>query len=363
MSGAREERAVTSRVFGYLSSGEAVTEFTLTNPGGMMVKVLDYGGIITEVHVPDRDGHLANVVLGFDALSHYEQHDAYFGAIVGRCAGRIANAAFSLDGVDVHLARNHGRHHLHGGVRGFDRAIWAADIDKTTRQLTLRYRSQDGEEGYPGTLDVQVTYALSDDDELRVDYAATTDSRTVLNPTQHTYFNLSGDLGSKILDHRLRVDADEILELGESCIPTGKRLPVAGSPFDFRHSKPIGQAIDEDDPQLAIGDGYDHYWVLSKVAHSETPAHAATLEDPQSGRRLEVFTTEPGVQIYTGNNLDGTPTGKARQSYQRRTAICLETQHPPDAPNHSAFPSTVLEPGEPFSSTTVFRFQPPSTTR
>ncbi len=356
-SGGAEDCGVASRVFGYLSGGEAVTEYTLTNRNGMIVKILDYGGIITELHVPDRRGQLADVVLGFDELAAYEKQHLYIGAIVGRCAGRIANGRFSLNSIDVCLATNDDDNHLHGGVRGFDKVIWAAAIGETPGQLNLSYCSFDGEEGYPGNLVVQVTYTLTDDGELHVEYVATTDSPTVVNLTQHSYFNLSGDLGSDILSHHLQVEADDILELDDSSIPTGIFLPVSDSPFDFRVAKPIGKDIDKDDSQLRIGEGYDHYWVLSNDCESAAPVHAISLEDKQSGRRMEVLTTQPGVQIYTGNYLDGALIGKKNQEYRPRGAICLETQNFPDAPNHSEFQSTRLEPGEQFHSVTVFRFE------
>lgn len=350
------DHPVSTRVFGRLASGEAVTEHTLTNPAGMIVKVLDYGGIVTELHVPDRHGRLADVVLGFDGLAPYESQHHYIGALVGRFAGRIANGRFALNGRDVILARNHGAHHLHGGTKGFDKALWSAESRAQSGGLTLSYRSPDSEEGYPGNLDVRVTYTLTDDNELRVEYAAETDATTVVNLTQHSYFNLSGTPDGDIRSHRLQVRADDILELDESKIPTGIYLPVQDSPFDFRAAMPIGEGLDQNHEQLHIGRGYDHYWVLPD-RDDRRLVQVLSLEHEPSGRRLEVLTTEPGVQIYTGNYLNGTVVGKGNRASRPHAAICFETQKFPDAPNHSEFPAATLEPGESFRSVTVFRFQ------
>ncbi len=355
-TGGLDDRPVSTRVFGRLESGEVVTEYTLTNRAGVILKLLDYGGIVTELHVPDRQGRLADVVLGFDGLSPYERQHHYIGAIVGRFAGRIANGRFSLNGDEVILARNHGAHHLHGGTRGFDKACWTAEVAVRGCGVKLSYRSPDGEEGYPGNLDFRVAYTLTDDNELRVDYAASTDATTVVNPTQHSYFNLSGEADSDIRGHRLRVCAEDILELDESKIPTGMYLPVRNSPFDFRAATPIGQGLDRDHEQLRIGRGYDHCWVLPDRDNQQL-VPALTLEHEPSGRRVEVLTTEPGVQIYTGNYLNGTVVGKGNRASRPHAAICFETQKFPDAPNHSEFPAATLEPGESFRSVTVFRFQ------
>ncbi len=354
LSGGTGHHAVSTRVYGRLESGAAVTEYTLTNRAGMFAKVLDYGGIVTELHVPDRAGRLADVVLGFDGLAPYESQHHYIGAIVGRFAGRIANGRFSLHGRDVILARNHGAHHLHGGTRGFDKALWKADLAAEPGGLTLSYHSPAAEEGYPGNLEASVTYTLTDD-ELRVAYAARTDATTVVNLTQHSYFNLSGEPDSDIRGHRLQVRADDILELDESKVPTGIYLPVQDTPFDFRAASPIGEGLDQSHEQLHIGRGYDHYWVLPDE-EDNTLVHALSLEHERSGRRLEVLTTEPGVQIYTGNYLNGTVIGKGNHASLPHAGICFETQNFPDAPNHSEFPRTTLEPGESYHTLTVFRF-------
>ncbi len=346
---------VTSRVYGQLSTGATVTEHTLTNRTGMILKILDYGGIITELHVPDRDGQLADVVLGYDELTAYEENPMYFGAITGRYAGRIAKGRFTIHDADVTLLTNNGDNHLHGGARGFDKVIWDTSIGESAGALILNYTSRDGEEGYPGNLAVRVIYELTDDDELRVEYFATTDAPTVLNLTQHSYFNLSGRPGSDILNHDLQVNADSILELDNSSLPTGAFRPVEGSPFDFRTPKSIARDIGKDDPQLLMAKGYDHNWVLS-ASGTTVLAPAAVLQDATSGRRMAVHTTQPGIQIYTSNYLDGTVIGKAGHAYGKHAAICLETQHFPDSPNHGEFPSTLLEPGEQFRSVTVFRF-------
>lgn len=343
---AASQPTVASRDFGHLSTGESVHEYTLSNDNGMVVKVLDFGGIITQLHVPDRDGRTGDVVLGFDELASYEEMHPYFGAVVGRYAGRIANGQFSIDGNDYSLATNNDPNHLHGGIEGFDKAVWKAEITGVPGQLKLRHVSPDGDEGYPGTLKVAVVYTLTNDNELHVEYRATTDAPTVLNLTQHSYFNLSGNLEGNILDHSLQVIADSYLELDHESIPTGAEIPVAGTAFDFLKPKRIGERIDD-------AGGYDHNWILSKGTTS-TPA--IVLEEAGSGRRLEVMTNQPGVQVYTANYLDGTFVGKGGEAYGKHSAICLETQHFPDSPNHARFPSTRLAPGDEFRSTTVFRF-------
>ena len=352
-----EDPTVTSRVFGYLSGGEAVTEYTLTNRSSMIVKVIDYGGIITELHVADRDGTLADVVLGFDDLRLYEERHPYFGAIIGRVAGRISGGNLVVDDVRYQLPLNNGRNHLHGGVNGFDRVLWTVTSSSTDAEITLRYVSLEGEEGYPGTLSVQVRYALTDDNELRVDYFAATDRATVVNLTQHTYFNLSGDPQSSVLDHWLAVHANRYLEINEDSVPTGSLLPVSGTPFDFRKTKQVGQHLHENHAQLVFGKGYDHFWVLDKDAFAGQAKLAAVLADAKTGRQMEVYTTSPGVQIYSANYLKKSVRGKQGRSYGPRRAICLETQGYPDAPNRPEFPSTLLNPGDEFHSRTVFRFR------
>ena len=317
----------------------------------MRARILDYGGIIRELLVPDRWGNPADVVLGFDALEPYVQRHPYFGAIVGRYAGRIANGRFSIDGVHIDLVVNNGGNHLHGGVEGFDRVVWSARRFAEPDRLTLSHVSPDGDEHYPGTLSVEITYTLAED-ALHIDYTATTDKPTIVNLTQHSYFNLSGQADTDVLGHELQIRGDAILELAPDSIPTGKTLPVAGTPFDFREAKRIGQDIDTADAQLALAKGYDHNWVLDQTNGEP----AVVLAEPVSGRRLEVYTTQPGVQVYTANYLDGSIVGKGGQVYRKHAGIALETQHFPDSPNHPEFPSTVLRPGETFQSRTVYRF-------
>lgn len=354
---ANEPSSVTHRPFGRLPDGRTVTEYTLSNGRGLQAGILDYGGIIRALEVPDRDGRTADVVQGFDALEGYLNRHPYFGAIVGRYAGRIANGGFWLDGTHYTLVTNNGENHLHGGIYGFDRALWSAETSDSPARLLLRHVSSGGDEGYPGTLWVQVIYTLSDD-ALHVDYSATTDAPTVVNLTQHTYFNLAGMGGTDVLGHELRVKADEILELGEGSIPTGRRLSVSETPFDFRVPKPIGRDIGAAHPQLTIAGGYDHTWILTRIGNEPD----IVMSEPSSGRCLEIHTTEPGVQVYTGNNLDGSVAGKAGERYAKHSGVALETQHFPDSPNQPDFPSTVLRPGETFQSKTVFRFPMQSST-
>ncbi len=348
---------LTRAPFGATPGGAAVEIFTLTNAQGLVLRATNYGGIIVSFAVPDREGHLADVVLGYDALDEYVA-DArqYFGAIVGRCANRIARARFTLDGTTYHLAANDGRHHLHGGLRGFDRVVWDPAPVHTDGAvgLVLRYTSPDGEEGYPGTLRTQVTYTLTDRSELTVDYEAATDRPTPVNLTQHSYFNLAGAGTGDVLGHLLAVHADAMTPVDDTQIPTGAIVPVSGGPFDFRTLTAIGARITSDDEQLRRGRGYDHNFVL----HRRRPGlvRAARLVEPGSGRTLDVATTEPGIQIYSGNFLDGSVIGKAGRAYGHRSGLCLETQHYPDAPNQPGFPSTIVRPGSAYRSRTVFAF-------
>ncbi|RMH69490.1 MAG: galactose mutarotase [Bacteroidetes bacterium] len=343
--------------FGTTADGEAVTMYTLTRAGGMEVRLLNYGGIITSLKVPDRNGRLEDVVLGFDTLAPYLERHPYFGAIIGRYGNRIAGGQFTLDGTTYTLAQNDGPNHLHGGLRGFDRVVWQAEPFEEPGRVgvVLTYTSPDGEEGYPGTLQAKVTYTLTDDDELIVDYEATTDKATPVNLTQHTYFNLAGHGSGDVLDHELTIHADHYLPVDSTLIPTGERRPVAGTPFDFRRPTPIGARIEADDPQLHWGPGgYDHTFVLNRTGDGLEPA--ARVYEPTSGRVLEVRTTEPGVQFYSGNFLDGSLVGKGGAVYARHAGFCLETQHFPNSPNQPDFPSTILRPGETYSSRTVFAF-------
>ncbi len=347
---------VESAPFGAMQDGTAVEIFTLTNPNGVEVRAMTYGGIIVSLRVPDREGRLADVVLGFDDLDRYLRGHPQFGTIVGRYANRIASGRFVLDGEAYTLARNNGPNHLHGGVRGFDKMVWEAERVRSDRGVGVRFShtSADGYEGYPGTLDVQVTYTLTFDDELIVDYRATTDRATPINLSQHTYFNLAGAGAGDVHDHLLTIHADHFTPVDATQIPTGVIAPVEDTPLDFSTPMPIGARIDDDHPQLRIGGGYDHNFVLS--AAGQWLVHAARVEEPSTGRVLDVYTTEPGVQLYTANGLDGTITGKGGLRYDRRYGFCLETQHFPDSPNQSDFPSTILRPGEEYRSQTVFAF-------
>lgn len=342
--------------FGRLPGGEAVDAFTLRNATGVEIRVTPYGGAIVSVRTPDRDGRFADIVLGYDDLAGYRDDEAYLGAVIGRYANRIRHGRFSLDGREYALALNNGPNHLHGGVRGFDQVLWSADPfrDADGVGLALAYTSPDGEEGYPGTLDARVAYTLTDRDELIVDYRATTDRPTVVNLTQHSYFNLTGDPARDVLGHQLRIDADRFTPVDGTLIPTGDLAPVAGTPFDFRRPTAIGARIDTDDPQLRYAGGYDHNWVLNGGDGALKPA--ARAYEPTTGRTLEVYTTEPGLQFYSGNFLDGGIRGKGGHRYGHRCGFCLEAQHFPDSPNQPSFPSTVLRPGGELVSRTIYRF-------
>jgi aldose 1-epimerase len=348
--------SVTHEPFGTAPDGKEVELYTLTNPHGMEVRVMTYGGVIVSLKVPDRKGALGDVVLGYDSLAGYVRNSPYFGAIVGRYGNRIAKARFTLDGVTYKLAANNGPNALHGGLRGFDKVVWSAE--PVTRDsmvgVKLTYTSADGEEGYPGTLQVTVTYLLTPANELAVDYHATTDKATPVNLTQHTYFNLAGAGTGDILGHLVRINASHFTPVDSTLIPTGVIAPVDSTPFDFRTPVAIGVRIDQPDQQLRNGGGYDHNFVLDREGPAATLV--ARVEEPTSGRVLTVVSTEPGVQFYTGNFLDGTIIGKGGHAYLRRYGFCLETQHFPDSPNHPDFPSTILRPGEQYQSRTVFAF-------
>jgi len=357
--------AVTQSSFGAMPDGTKIDLFTLTNAHGLEVRVITYGAVIVSIKAPDRRGRFDDIVTGFDTLDGYLTRSRYFGAVVGRYGNRIANGHFTLDGKTYELATNNGKNHLHGGIRGFDKVVWKGspfERDGNTG-VVLTYLSHDGEEGYPGTLNVTVTYTLTPRNELIVDYGATTDKATPINLTNHSYFNLAGDGHGDVLQHLLTIDADRYTPTDDTQIPTGEIAAVAGTPFDFRKPTPIGTRIDANDEQIRRGHGYDHNFVLRSVSvgsaslsGERSPHHAARLVDPSSGRTLDVATTEPGVQFYSGNNLDGSAVGKSGHVYARRTSLCLETQHFPDSPNHASFPSTVLRPGEQFRSRTVFTF-------
>jgi len=351
------DMTIESSPWGTMPDGTTVEKFTLANGRGMEVDIVTYGGIVTAIRVPDAKGTVGDVVLGFDSLDGYLAGHPYFGALVGRYGNRIAKGQFTLDGVTYDLAVNNGENHLHGGIVGFDKAVWAAEDVSTDTSvgLELTHVSPDGDEGYPGSLSVTVTYTLTQDNELAIDYRAQTDRATVVNLTNHSYFNLSGAGNGDILGHEIAIDADRYTPVDEGLIPTGELAPVAGTPLDFRTPKTIGANIAADNEQIIRGGGYDHNFVLAEDTRT-VPESAATVFDPASGRVMEVLTTEPGVQFYTGNFLDGTLTGKGGNVYGKRFGFCLETQHFPDSPNKPEFPSTVLRPGNTYSSRTIYRF-------
>lgn len=336
--------------------GEPIQLYTLTNANGMQVRATNYGGIITHLFVPDAEGNLEDVVLGYDSVDGYLDESPYFGAIIGRYGNRIADGEFSLDGETYTLATNNGPNHLHGGERGFDKVVWDATTfdEGNERGISFTYTSPAGEEGYPGTLNARVTYTLNDNDELIFDYYATTDEATPVNLTQHTYFNLAGVGEGDILDHRIMINADAYTPVDSTLIPTGDLATVDGTPFDFTEATPIGARIEEDDQQLDYGLGYDHNFVLNGQAGEMKLA--ARVTEPTSGRIMTVRTTEPGLQFYTGNFLDGSLTGKD-VAYDHRTGFCLETQHFPNSPNQGDFPSTILRPGEEYTTRTVYAFE------
>jgi len=344
--------SLQQEAFGELQDGRRVDAFTLANPSGLRITCINYGGIITEIHAPDRNGRTADVVLGFDNLKAYEGPHPHFGAIAGRVANRIAHGRFVLDGVEYRLARNNGPHHLHGGEKGFDRALWDAQAEMTAEgpSVALSRLSPDGEEGYPGNLQVRVTYTLQQGDALRIDYEAVTDKPTPVNLTNHSYFNLAGK--GLILDHILWLNASRYTPADETLIPTGEIAPTAGAPLDFTKPTPIGARIKQlhNNPP-----GYDHNFVIDR--EREELVKAARLEEPESGRVLEVWTTQPGLQLYTGNFLDGTLEGKYGVRYARHSGVCLETQHFPDAVNRPEFPSVILRPGDAYRHATIFAFR------
>jgi aldose 1-epimerase len=359
MAGASGSFRTDVEVFGELADGTVVHRYRLANHRGMAVRLLTYGAIVQSLEVPDRHGQPANVVLGFATLDAYVRDNRpYFGAVVGRYANRIANGTFTLDSATYRLPRNDPPNSLHGGTEGFDKRIWQAepDHDGDGPGLRLSYRSPDGEMGYPGSLTAEVGYALTPGNELRIDYRATTDAPTIVNLTNHSYFNLAGEAAGPITGHRLQLHADRYTPTDTTQIPTGELAPVAGGPFDFRSPRAIGERIADDHEQLRFGQGYDHNFVLNRSPGSRELLAAARVTDPGSGRVLELFTREPGVQFYSGNQLDGTLVGTGGQPYRRRSGFALETQHFPDAPNHPQFPSPVLRPGRVYQTTTIYRF-------
>jgi aldose 1-epimerase len=349
---------VTKTTTKAMFQGKAIEMVTLKNKNGIELQAIGYGGTITSLKIPDRSGKLVDIVLGFDQPNSYyaDPPPPFFGAIIGRYGNRIAKGRFTLNGKTYTLATNNGVNHLHGGNKGFDKVLWnLATKDSPAGSSAIFTRtSPDGEEGYPGNLQVRVTYTLTDRNELIIEYHATTDKATPVNLTQHSYFNMAGEGSGDILGQLLTIDADRYTPVDDTLIPTGELASVGGTPFDFRQPTAIGARINQDNPQLKNGKGYDHNWVLNRKA--EGLQFAARLSDPKSGRSMTIETTEPGLQFYSGNFLDGTIKGKGGHVYGHRSGLCLETQHFPDSPNHTNFPSTILEPGKTYDSKTVFRF-------
>ncbi|WP_330924915.1 aldose epimerase family protein [Candidatus Sororendozoicomonas aggregata] len=347
---------ISQDVFGKSRFNETVNRYTLNNSHGTQVAILNLGGIIQSLFTRDKQGKLSDIVLGCNTVAGYEEQQAYLGAIAGRFANRISNGQLTINGKDYQLARNNGKHHLHGGHKGFNSCLWSAATKQQSNAVTvtLTYLSKEGEEGYPGNLKLQVSYTLNERNELHIDYQATTDAITVVNLTNHSYFNLRG-YGS-CLNHQLELRADHYLPTDATAIPTGELAPVKGTPMDFRITKALGRDIDKADQQLLQAKGYDHCWVFAQADERPIkPQQFAIVSEPEHGRRMEVFTTHPGVQLYSGNYLDGTPS-KSGQCYRNWEGFCLETQHFPDSPNHPHFPSTLLHPQETYSHQTIFRF-------
>jgi aldose 1-epimerase len=344
---------IDSRDWGSLPSGEKVHLFTLRSANGIEATITNFGGRLVTLKTPDKSGQLEDIVLGFDTLPSYVEKNPFFGALVGRYANRIANGRFSLDGHEYTLVKNNGPNSLHGGTKGFDKVLWEPHPDDASNELVLQYVSKDGEEGYPGTLRVTASYKLQDDRSLSLEFRATSDKPTVLNLTNHSYFNLAGHGHGTVLDHEVAIHADSLTPVNENLIPTGEIKSVTGTPFDFRQPHLVGERIDSPDQQMRFGDGYDHNYVLSGNGKL-TPCVRA--RHPASGRVMEVLTTQPGMQFYTGNHLPKEIKGKQNAIYKYRGAFCFETQHYPDSPNQPTFPSTVLRPGAEYRQVTVFRF-------
>jgi len=351
-------KPMEKKVFGTTADGKTADLYTLKNKNGMQVSITNFGATVVSIMVPDKAGKVADVALGYDDLAGYELNKNYLGVLVGRYGNRIAHGKFSIDGTEYTLAKNNGDNSLHGGIKGFNKAMWdAKDVSKGGEAaIEMKYVSKDGEEGYPGNLSVTVVYTLTNKNELKIDYSATTDKKTVVNLTNHTYFNLAGQGNGDILKQELMINADTFTPVDSGLIPTGELKKVEGTPFDFRKPTAIGARIDANDEQIKLGGGYDHNFVLNRKAATGLSL-AARVSDPASGRSMEVWTTEPGVQFYTGNFLDGSFKGKGGIAYQKRTAFCLETQHFPDSPNHPSFPTTLLKPGEKYHTTTVYKFE------
>ena len=342
--------------FGKTPNGQNIDLFTLTNTRGLEARIMTYGGILVSLKVPDRNGHLDDIVLGFDSADGYTTTGQYFGALIGRCANRIGKGRFNLNGVEYKLAVNNGENHVHGGINGFNKVVWRARALKTPAgpALELTYLSKDGEEGYPGNLSVKVVYTLTNDNELKIEYSATTDQDTVVNLTHHSYFNLAGQGQGDILKHELMINAARFTPIDSGLITTGELRKVQGTPFDFTRMTAIGSRIDQNDEQLEFGHGYDHNWVID--GKMGTLRKAAAVRETTTGRVMEVWTTEPGVQLYSGNLLNGAKIGKGGKSYQLHYAFCLETQRYPDSPNKPEFPTITLKTGARYRATTIYRF-------
>jgi len=349
--------SIAGRSFGKTKEGREAYIFTLSNSRGMTAEITNYGGIIVSINVPDKNGRFDDVILGYDTLDGFLRQDKYFGAVIGRHANRIENAEFELNGVTYRLAKNDGNNHLHGGNAGFDKKFWNAEITNSSdghECLKLTYHSMDGEENYPGNLDAEVIYTLTEDNALRIDYRATTDKDTVVNLTNHAYFNLSGHKAGCIAEHMLMINADKFTPINDQCIPTGEIRSVVGTPFDFTKLTSLAPGLDSNDEQIRFGNGYDHNFVLN--VSGKSPEKAAELYDPKSGRVMEVYTTKPGMQLYTGNFLDGKDVYKDGAIYNKRDGLCLETQFFPNAMKHRHFPSPILKAGQEYHHTTVYKF-------
>jgi aldose 1-epimerase len=348
--------SIEKRVFGKTAEGIEVELFRLKNSQGMVAEITNYGGVIVSLIVPDGKGNYDDVVLGFDNLEDYTKKGPFFGALIGRHANRIENSTFEINGVTYNVAKNEGENHLHGGITGFDKVVWSPEIIVNDGQeaIQLSYLSKDGEEGYPGNLNVKVTYTLTEDNALQIDYYAITDKDTVVNLTNHSYFNLSGHDSGDILEHKVQLNSDKFTVADKYSIPIGEIKAVKATPLDFTELKPIEDGIYSDYDQIVFGNGFDHNWVLN--VSGKAPEKAAVVVDDNSGRIMEVYTTKPGVQLYTGNFLDGTQIGKGGAHYKQRAGLCLETQYFPNSLKHKHFPTPILRTGEEYKHTTIYKF-------
>lgn len=348
--------SITSKLYGKTPDGTEVHIYTLRNSNGMVSEITNYGGIVVSLLVPDRNDKYDDVTLGYEKLDGYLKQGPYFGAIIGRVANRIENSKFEINGIEYSVYKNEGENHLHGGLKGFDKVVWQAEIIKQDQDecLQLTYRSKDGEENYPGNLDVKVIYTLTDDNALKIDYYAVSDKDTIVNLTNHAYFNLSGHAAGNILKHSLMINADKFTAINEQCLPTGEIRDVKGTPMDFTKLTLIGTGLSIEDEQIACGKGYDHNWVLN--VNGKSPEKAAELYEADSGRLMEVYTTKPGVQFYSGNFLDGSEVGKDGAVYEKWSGLCLETQYFPNGLKYKHFPSPLLKAGEQYNHTTIYKF-------